>query len=194
MSTVFITGSRSISKLNDEAIKSLNRIMAQGFRVVIGDSYGVDIAVQKYFKTKGYTKVTVYHVQLKPRNNAGFPTKYVPSPNQTHKNTEMAKLADYGLAIWDGHSRGTADSITKMNDKGIHIKVIYQVTQATTLFCRAGTHPRKPDYHDRPVPDDMPRCTKCLEPRTPEQLKAWDGQPLCPPYSVYCMFNQAVTG
>ena len=194
MSTVFVSGSRSITRLDDEARRALDRIISLGFHFVIGDGYGVDIAVQHYLKSKSYQQVTVYHVGKKPRNNAGYPTRYVPSPFQTQKNVEMAQAADYGLAIWDGHSAGTAHAIQQMKARGMYIKIVRQVSQATTRFCRAGTHPRRPDYHDRPVPDDMPRCTKCLEPRTPEQLKAWDGHPPCPPYSVYCTFNQAVTG
>ena len=194
MSTVFVSGSRSITQLDDEARRALDKIMRLGFYFVVGDGYGVDIAVQHYLKSKNYQQVTIYHIGKQPRNNAGYPTRYVPSPFQTQKNVEMATAADYGLAIWDGRSRGTADAIRRMKEKGIYIKIIHQVSEATTRFCRAGTHPRKPDYHDRLVPDDMPRCTKCFEPRTPEQLKAWDGQPPCPPYSVFCMFNQALTG
>ena len=194
MSTVFVSGSRSITTLDDEARRALDRIMRLGFNFVVGDGYGVDIAVQHYLKSKNYQPVTVYHIGKKPRNNAGYPTRYVPSPFQTQKNVEMAQAADYGLAIWDGRSRETAEAIQRMKEKDIQVRIVRQVSEATTRFCRAGTHPRKPDYHDRPVPEDMPRCSKCFEPRQPEELKAWDGQSPCPPYSVFCLFNQAITG
>ena len=122
MSTVFISGSRSITRLDDGARQALDKIMGLGLDIVIGDSYGVDLAVQHYLKDKNYQPVTVYHIGKEPRNNAGYPTRYVPSPFQTQKNVEMAKAADYGLAIWDGRSSGTAHAIQQMKAKGIYVK------------------------------------------------------------------------
>ena len=40
------------------------------------------------------------------------------------RNAEMAEYADYLVAFWDGKSRGTANMIQAMKNKGKHGKVI----------------------------------------------------------------------
>ena len=46
--TVFISGSSKIKKLNEEATKCLDELMKRDVRVIVGDCYGVDILAQKY--------------------------------------------------------------------------------------------------------------------------------------------------
>lgn len=179
---VFISGSRGIQELGPEATQALDKIIQLGFEIVIGDCYGVDRQVQHYLSRKQYAKhVTVYHIGKKPRNCVPtMKTCYVPSHHQPEKNTEMAKVASFGLAIWDSRSRGTADAIEKMRAKGIQVKVVRQVSTETTLVCRAGTHPRDDRQPAKPMPKQMPMCIECTRARTPEELKAWNGQPNCP--------------
>ena len=45
MSTVFIGGSRHVSRLPAQAKERLNNIIGSGFRVVVGDAAGADKAV-----------------------------------------------------------------------------------------------------------------------------------------------------
>ena len=68
-SIVMISGSRSVNKLPQSALNSLDKIIELGFKVVIGDCYGIDTLVQEYLKLKNYQKVTIYHIGNKPRNN-----------------------------------------------------------------------------------------------------------------------------
>ena len=195
--TVFITGSRGIKELNPEAIEALDKIIVRGFEIVVGDCYGVDRTVQTYLSQKGYAShVTVYHTAKEPRNfvDSAFNHCYTPSPDLRHKNTEMAKVANYGLAIWDGHSRGTADSIRKMAEKGIYIRIVRQVTQASTVFCRVGTHPRPKDRKEpQPYPKGYRVCLFCTEPHTPDEIKAWNGSTPCPLRAAICSVTKRLT-
>ena len=65
--TVFISGSSKIKKLNEEATKCLDELMKRDVRVIVGDCYGVDILAQKYLKKNGFTDVTVYTSTETPR-------------------------------------------------------------------------------------------------------------------------------
>ena len=56
---VFISGSKSISKLTEKMLAVLDKIVQDGDTVLVGDCYGADLAVQKYLLQKGYTDVIV---------------------------------------------------------------------------------------------------------------------------------------
>lgn len=44
---VFISGSKSISKLTNKMLEVLDKIMQDGDTILVGDCYGADLAVQK---------------------------------------------------------------------------------------------------------------------------------------------------
>jgi hypothetical protein len=115
--TVIISGSRSIKQLPSEAIASINRIIDLKFQIIIGDAPGVDSLVLKYLKSKNYQKVKVYYAQFngkgKPRNTAGYFCVGV-SGNYRDRDKLMCSIADYGLAIWNGKSIGTAENINRV--------------------------------------------------------------------------------
>ena len=123
MANVLISGSRSIKVLPDDAIVSIDRIIALGFHIILGDANGIDNLVQKYLAYRKYRKVTVYYASFngsgKPRNNHNFSAISVPG-NYSERDKAMCLLADYGLAIWDGRSRGTKANI----DQVLKTKVI----------------------------------------------------------------------
>ena len=100
-----ISGSRNIKTLNPEVINSLNKIIELEFEIIIGDCYGIDTLIQRYLKSRNYQKVTVYHIGNHPRNNLGFNTVKVQGKSYKDKDIAMCRIANYGLAIWDG-SRG----------------------------------------------------------------------------------------
>ena len=52
MTTVFIGGSRSITRLNDTIRSRADNIMRQRFAIVIGDANGADKVVQSYLAEK----------------------------------------------------------------------------------------------------------------------------------------------
>lgn len=113
MTKVFVSGSRSVRTL-PAAKTSLEKIMERGFIVFVGDCYGIDTLVQDYLAAKEYRQVVVFHIGEEPRNNRGFDTVRVSGSRQTDKDAAMAKGAEYGLAIWDGYSPGTARNIAQV--------------------------------------------------------------------------------
>ena len=119
MTKVLISGSISIKfkEIPDEVFHSINKMMAQGFEILIGDAPGVDSGIQWYLQSRNYTKVTVYYSiegnRTKPRNNWGFETVGIEG-SYVDRDKAMCEIADYGLAIWNGHSKGTAGNIRRV--------------------------------------------------------------------------------
>ena len=122
MTTVFIGGSRAITRLNDTIRSRLDNIVRQQFTVLIGDANGSDKAVQSYLASQGYRNVTVYCMGDRCRNNVGgWPTKPVAAHRTTKdfayyatKDREMANAASCGFMIWDGKSRGSFSNILNL--------------------------------------------------------------------------------
>lgn len=114
MAIVMISGSRSVNKLPQNAIDSLNKIIDLGFDIVVGDCSGVDKLIQEYLYNHNYQNVTVYHINNKPRNNVGFKTVKVQGRSYSAKDIAMCQIADYGLVIWDGKSKGTKANIERI--------------------------------------------------------------------------------
>jgi len=60
MTTVFIGGSRAISRLNKTIRQQLDELIAKNCEFYIGDANGADRAVQQYLEEKHYRNVTVF--------------------------------------------------------------------------------------------------------------------------------------
>lgn len=122
MTTVFISGSISISRLNDDIRQRLQSIITQGFSVVVGDAGGMDKAVQQYLFDNAYKDVTVYCSGNRCRNNVGqwITNKIAVSPElkgrdfYTEKDKVMASDADYGFVLWDGKSQGSITNVLEL--------------------------------------------------------------------------------
>lgn len=156
MTTVFIGGSRHVSRLNDIIRSRLNNIVENRLDVVIGDANGVDRAVQAYLSKKGYEDVVVYCMTRNCRNNVGgWPLCEVQGQGKRGfdyyalKDEEMAKVADCGLMIWDGKSRGTLSNIKRLIEESKPVLVyvsperrchtIRNRSEFNNLFTRAST-------------------------------------------------------
>ena len=108
MNTIFIGGSRHVSRLPSEVKKRLDNVVASGHHVIVGDANGADKAVQKHLYDIHYDKVTVFCSGASPRNNLGtWFTHHVDPPKNAKgfqfyaaKDREMAREADFGLMIW----------------------------------------------------------------------------------------------
>lgn len=115
MTAIFIGGSRSLSRLNEQVRAKLAEITERGLHVLVGDANGADRAVQAQLHDWNYSHVTVFFVGAAPRNNVGgWPAERVPAPSSARgaqyygaKDAVMARAADAGLMIWDGESKGT---------------------------------------------------------------------------------------
>jgi hypothetical protein len=121
--TVFIAGSRHLSKLSKDVKRRIDSIVDKQLTVIIGDANGVDKTVQKYLTAKRYNNVIVFCMENCCRNNiGGWPTRAIAAsvPNRkdfayfSTKDRAMAAEADYGLMLWDGESRGTLTSIVDL--------------------------------------------------------------------------------
>ena len=120
---LFIGGSRAVSKLKAPLRERLDRIIAQGHQVLIGDANGADRIVQQHLAAKHYPNVTVFCSGGRCRNNVGeWPTVAIVPPAGVHggfdfyaaKDREMASNATHGFMLWDGKSRGTFANIKNL--------------------------------------------------------------------------------
>ncbi len=58
--TVFLSGSRKISRLNDDIRLRLDKITSQGLSIIVGDANGADKSIQTYLANIHYNYVTVF--------------------------------------------------------------------------------------------------------------------------------------
>ncbi len=125
---LFVSGSKSISKLSEAAIGLLDDAIKKGMEILVGDCYGVDAAVQKYLDQRNYANVTVYCSGEKPRNyfltngrvrSCSLLSKGLNGRAFNYvKDIEMSKDCDRALMIWDGKSAGTHENINRMIQLG----------------------------------------------------------------------------
>ena len=107
-----------ISDIDKNVKEKLDEIIKNKYEVLIGDCWGIDAAVQKFFVEKNYRNVTVYATGNSVRNNVGrFDVCKVVSNGAEgftfyrQKDIAMAKDADCGFMIWDKNSKGTLNNI-----------------------------------------------------------------------------------
>jgi probable addiction module antidote protein len=140
MNTIFIGGSRHISRLPSEIKDRLNKVIDNGHCVVVGDANGADKAVQKHFADASYGRVTVFCTGEHFRNNLGhWPTHSVEPPPGAKgfqfyaaKDREMATKADFGLMIWDGKSSGTLLNVLRLAKAG-KVSVLYNAPEKRSI-------------------------------------------------------------
>ena len=120
---VFVAGSRKISRLPAAVKHRIDTIMDKGFQVLVGDANGADKAVQQYLADKNYRNVVVHCMENGCRNNVGkWPSRHVPAPRGVRgfdyysvKDTAMAEIAEFGLMLWDGKSKGTINNVVNLS-------------------------------------------------------------------------------
>ncbi len=124
MDSVFVAGSRALSKLNAQVKERLDNILRKEFTVLVGDANGADKAVQRYLAERRYKHVVVYCMEV-CRNNVGdWPTRSHsadPSVKRDRhyygiKDRAMAKDASCGFMLWDGISKGTLTNVINLLD------------------------------------------------------------------------------
>lgn len=140
MTTVFVGGSRHVSRLPVNIKERLDTIIEKQHQVVVGDANGADKAVQKHLAERTYRDVTVFCSGAEPRNNLGaWNTHNINPPRGVKgfqfyaaKDREMARAADFGLMIWDGKSPGTILNVLRLIQAG-KIAVLANVPDKITL-------------------------------------------------------------
>jgi hypothetical protein len=147
MIKVFIAGSRNILELNDLVKCRIDNIIAKGFKVILGDANGVDKAVQDYLFIKNYTNVEIFCMDRRCRNNIGnWPARNIPATNSrskdfayySTKDIAMAKEADHGFMLWDGHSRGTLRNTIQLVRDGMPVLLYMSQDQSFHTLRRYG--------------------------------------------------------
>jgi probable addiction module antidote protein len=144
MNTIFIGGSRYVTRLPVEVKKRLDNVIGSGHRVIVGDANGADKAVQKHLHDAGYGAVTVFCSGDTARNNlGGWQIRAVHVPRNLKgfqfyaaKDREMAAEADFGLMIWDGRSAGTALNVLRLVGAG-KIAVLFNVQEKRVVNFKA---------------------------------------------------------
>ncbi|AVY95060.1 hypothetical protein GCM10027202_27090 [Microvirgula curvata] len=122
MTTVFIAGSISISRLHEKVQGRILKIVSSDLNVVVGDADGADTSIQECLRACHASKVTVYCTGEAPRNNiADWPVHRVQSKARagtraffTAKDVEMARNSDFGLMVWDCKSTGTLSNVIEL--------------------------------------------------------------------------------
>lgn len=140
MTSVFVGGSRDISRLNDLIKDRIKNIVSNDFTIHIGDANGADKAVQQYLFETHYLNVIVYCTGSSCRNNIGhWPVNHVSTPNKLNglkfymqKDLEMAKKADHGFMLWDGKSAGTLNNILTLLK--LHKKCLVYFSPVKSFF------------------------------------------------------------
>lgn len=122
MHSVFVAGSRALSKLDAQVRERLDNIVKQDFTVLVGDANGADKAVQRYLAERGYQHVVVYCME-DCRNNVGNWPRHVHTAESASrhdrryygiKDLAMANDASCGFMIWDGTSKGTLTNVINL--------------------------------------------------------------------------------
>ena len=125
MNTVFIGGSRHVSRLPAPAKERLDNIVKSGFHIVVGDA-----------------DVEVFCSGDVCRNNLGdWPTRKVQPAKSVKgfqfyaaKDREMALAADVGLMIWDGKNPGTVLNMLRLIKAGKKAVLLNSPEAKTTTF------------------------------------------------------------
>jgi hypothetical protein len=133
MTTVFIGGSRKLSKLNKKITQVLDRVIDKGFTVLLGDANGADKAVQNYLVNKNYENVIVYCMKNTCRNNLGnWQTKNIEASRNIKdfqyyatKDLQMALDTNYGFMLWDSKSKGTLNNIMNLLNEHKYVVVYF---------------------------------------------------------------------
>lgn len=144
MYSVFIGGSRAISRLNNDIIKRIDNVIVNNYRILVGDANGADKAIQGYLLKNNYNDVIVYCSSEKPRNNlGGWPICSLSSDitkrltgRSFHmiKDEKMASDCDYGFMLWDCKSSGSLNNILNLIERNKKCLVYLSTSKSFMVF------------------------------------------------------------
>ena len=80
MTSVFIGGSRAVSRLNEIIRDKIDDLIDRQCMIFVGDANGADKAVQQHLASRGYGHVTVYCMEQCRNNLGNWPAKHVATP------------------------------------------------------------------------------------------------------------------
>lgn len=109
---VLVAGGRTIPLSTHWLGKLMESWAPDTTAVIVGKCKGVDIVAEEWARSKGL-EVLEYPADWKQHGKAAGPIR----------NQQMVDVADMLIAVWDGKSRGTADTIRRAKKKGIPVHV-----------------------------------------------------------------------
>ena len=132
MMTVFIGGSRAVSRLNAKLREKLDDLMKRDCKILVGDANGADKAVQRHLAIRRYENVVIFCMD-RCRNNVGdWQTRTIASKSgkkgfayYATKDLAMAREAKCGVMLWDGKSKGTLNNIINLMKEGKKVLVYF---------------------------------------------------------------------
>ncbi len=209
MKTIFIGGSRHVSRFSLDIKDRLDNVIACNHQVVVGDASGADKAVQKHLCDSHYQNVTVYCSGSAPRNNLGRwqVQNIIPTTASkgfqfyAAKDRAMARKADFGMMIWDGKSPGTILNVLRLIQAG-KICVLFNVPEKKTLNLKSLIHWReffsqcsaslRDDVAERATPDEMTGIEIDIQPSFPSSV--FEAKPrVAIPDKALAALNHALT-
>ena len=139
---VFVGGTRTLKNLDETARAKILAIVNKEYRILVGDCYGIDTAVQHFLSNLGYRNVSVFATNGRARNNIGnWPIISVSTGKNVKgfkyyqaKDIAMAKEADCGFMIWDGKSRGTLNNIINLASDNKTVLLYLPLTNEQLVF------------------------------------------------------------
>ncbi len=140
---IFIAGARALKDISPLVKDKLMNICSKDHSVLVGDCYGIDASVQRFFHQLNYVNVTVYASNGKARNNIGnwmVESVFVPSTVKgfdfyKQKDIAMANNADCGFMIWDGKSKGTLNNMINLISQNKEV-VVYMSTLNNLFYLK----------------------------------------------------------
>ena len=118
MTSVFIGGSRAVSRLNETIRVQLDDLIQKGCTIFIGDANGADRMAQQHFADRGYSNVVVFCMDGCRNNVGNWQIRTIPHSSSkkdfsyfAKKDLAMAREARCGVMFWDGKSKGTLNNI-----------------------------------------------------------------------------------
>ena len=141
---IFLSGSRSVGRLDAAYAGRLDNILTRDFEIVIGDAGGADLAMQHHLAQRLAHRVTVFSALDEPRHNVGnWPVRRIISSapvgsraRHMAKDRAMAQMADYGMMLWDGRSAGTLANIVELSRRQ-RPSIVYAQPRTAFLTIRA---------------------------------------------------------
>lgn len=124
---IFIGGSKTIGRLPDKAAETIAAACRNSHEILIGDCYGIDLAVQRLLAELEYENVTVFTACPKARNNIRNWQEQRIATSQTGfaahraKDEAMIDNCDLAILIWDGSTKGTRANLDALCHAGKRI-------------------------------------------------------------------------
>lgn len=142
---VFVFGSRDITRIPDAVRSIIATFIWEEKSFLVGDCKGADEAfIKLLYNDFNYKRVKVFYSGITPRvetydletERVIVPENIRPATREFHqvKDQRMLNLADVGLCVWDGKSKGTKANINSLTNTNRECFVFRSDLNALTVL------------------------------------------------------------